>query len=335
MTLHGIDISHWQTGIDLGATDAQFVIVKVTDGSGGIDPAAAAFAHQVIDAGLLGGAYHYYEGAGTGVARREADHFVDTLQPVIGRALLALDFEHSTTDVAGAHAFLDRVTERTGVRPLIYMSQSLCTAHDWSAVAKDYALWVARYTSADTPGPTGAWDDVTMWQYTDAHHTAGYTVDADRFYGDPDTWRALAAGSNTHHDDTGGFMKYETHDNNQLQTFSADEWHSVHVDEDGTFEILAEHLHFIATVALTFTGEEGAEYRIRVAQYKTVPGSDPDKRTDAYVDEEFISHGGDTQAIYTMQGSLDEDRKLRVEVWGGKKGGKYTVSHVRTKVTGW
>ena len=34
MTLKGIDISNWQNGINLNAIDADFVIVKATEGVG-------------------------------------------------------------------------------------------------------------------------------------------------------------------------------------------------------------------------------------------------------------------------------------------------------------
>lgn len=36
--LHGIDIASWQAGINIAATDADFVIIKVTGGCGYENP---------------------------------------------------------------------------------------------------------------------------------------------------------------------------------------------------------------------------------------------------------------------------------------------------------
>lgn len=187
--LHGIDVSHYQSGLELGATDAEFAIFKATEGSTYTDPACSNFVAQARRLKMPWGLYHFWQGnpaeAGNFLARaRQLD--------AVGEALLVLDFETHTADVVGARSWLDQVTRATGVRPLIYMSQSVTTAHDWSSVAKDYGLWVARYNTEI--GPTGAWDTVAMWQYTDAYNTAGKSVDADRFYGDKQAWAAYARG---------------------------------------------------------------------------------------------------------------------------------------------
>lgn len=334
MTLDGIDISHWQTGLDVADTDAQFVIIKVTDGQGYIDPQAVAFARDIIDAGLPGGGYHFYEGAGTAVAQREADNFVDRMAPVIGRALLALDFEHSTTDVAGAKAFLDRVYARTGVRPLIYMSQSLTNAHDWSAVAKDYGLWVARYN--DVIGPTGPWDDVTIWQYTDAHHTGGMSVDGDHFYGDRDTWRALAG--NIPVDPEEPEMKYTTHSSHNDQAVPDDgDWHSLHIDDDKHLTILSSECHFILTATVYVDGlPAGAELDLRAVLVATK--GDTTTAYNLYPQAEHRGGSGQAQMQYAMQGHIPADDghgadvrlRLQARTWS-----PVSVAYVSTKVTSW
>ena len=200
-TLHGIDISHWQAGLQLAKTDAQFALFKATDGTSYVDACCDGFVTQAKRAGLPWGVYHFWQGNPTA----EADHFVDSVAGYVGDAMLVLDFEgaHATSPSA-AKTWLDRVYDRTGVRPLIYMSQSVTHQFDWTAVAKDYALWVARYGSSSY-GDTGAWAAPAMWQYTDAHKTGGYSVDGDYFYGDEAAWAAFASGGNAHTDnDTGG-----------------------------------------------------------------------------------------------------------------------------------
>lgn len=199
MTLHGIDISHWQTGLQLAKTDAQFAIMKATDGTSYVDAACNGFVNQAKSAGLLWGVYHFAQN--TGSLNAEADHFVDSIRGYLGHGILVLDWEHGNlANVSGAKAWLDRVHSKTGIRPLIYMSQSVAASHNWSSVAKDYALWVARYGSSY--GDTGAWAAPAMWQYTNAHHTGGQYVDGDHFYGDKAAWTAFATGDSHGTDDT-------------------------------------------------------------------------------------------------------------------------------------
>lgn len=187
-TMKGIDVSHWQAGLDLGKTDAQFVIIKATEGTDYVDPECDAFYQRAKSLGLPRGVYHFYRGGGS----KEADWFVKNIGGYVGDAILALDFEDHTSDVKGAKAFLDRVKSKTGVKPVIYMSASVKDAGDWSSVVKaDYGLWLARWASS--PGSASPWKNLTLWQYTDAHATGGMKVDGDEFYGSKDTWAAYAS----------------------------------------------------------------------------------------------------------------------------------------------
>lgn len=191
MTLHGGDISHYQRGLKIANTDLQFVIPKATDGHHTVDPECDRFYQQAKKANRLRGVYHFAENDGDLIG--EADWFLHNVSGYIGDAVLALDWEHGNLgNVSGAKAWLDHVYAKTRVRPLIYMSQSVANGHNWSSVAKDYGLWVARYN--DEIGPTGAWKNVVIWQHTDAHKTGGYSVDGDTFYGDAATWAAYATG---------------------------------------------------------------------------------------------------------------------------------------------
>lgn len=194
MTLHGIDISHWQSGLDVARSGAQFAIMKATEGTGYVDDHCDAFYQQAKAAGVLRGVYHFYRGNPTA----EADFFVKNIGGYVGDALLALDFEDTaySRDVAGAKAFLDRVTAKTGVKPVIYMNRSFLTGADWGpVVAADYGLWLARYSSET--GSIAPWPALTLWQYTSSGHVNGYSgnVDLDYFYGDASTWAAYAGGS--------------------------------------------------------------------------------------------------------------------------------------------
>lgn len=193
MTLHGLDISHYQQGLSLSRTGLDFAIMKATEGTSYVDSACDSFVNGAKNAGMLYGVYHF---AHTG-SDAEADHFIQATKGYHGHGILVLDWEADAVShgVSAAKNWLDRVRSKTGIAPLIYMSQSVATSHDWSSVAKDYALWVARYN--DEIGPTGAWSSVAMWQYTSSGKVTGYSgsVDLDRFYGDANTWHAFAAGN--------------------------------------------------------------------------------------------------------------------------------------------
>lgn len=190
--LEGIDISHYQAGLSIAKADPDFAIMKATDGTWMVDDHCDGFVQQCKKNGTLYGVYHFWQGSPSS----EADFFVKNVSGYVGEAVLVLDFEGSqATSVSEAKAWLDRVYDKTGVRPLIYMSQSVTNEFNWSSVSKDYALWVARYGSSSY-GSTGAWKAPAMWQYTSSGSVPGYSgnVDKNHFYGDKNAWAAFASG---------------------------------------------------------------------------------------------------------------------------------------------
>ena len=208
--LNVIDIASHQSGLDLTkmpATGLDGVIIKATQGRSYVNPYCNKHYAQAEKAGLLKGLYHYANGSG---AEKEADFFVDTIKNYIGKAVLALDWERvqnsafGKNDVAYCKAFLDRVYERTGVRPLIYMSKSVCRAHDWSSVAKNYGLWAAQYANYNVTGwqsqpwtdgaSFGAWPFAAIYQYSSRGKLAGYSsyLDMDLAYMTAEAWGKYA-----------------------------------------------------------------------------------------------------------------------------------------------
>ena len=121
--MNGIDISRWQKGINLAAVPCDFVIVKATQGTGYVSPEFTKQITQAISLNKLVGIYHY---AGGGGAIPEAEHFIDTVRPYIGKAILVLDWEGDQNPNFGnpdyALAWLNYIKIQTGVLPFIYMS---------------------------------------------------------------------------------------------------------------------------------------------------------------------------------------------------------------------
>ena len=153
MTLNGIDISSYQSGIDLTVVPCDFVIIKATQGTGYVNPDCDRAYQQAKRAGKLRGTYHYVGGSN---AVAEADYYVNNIKGYLRDGLLAIDWEAEQNSAWGNEAYLEqlvrRVIERTGIKPLIYSMASRYA--QVAAVAKklDCGLWVAEYADMN---PTG------------------------------------------------------------------------------------------------------------------------------------------------------------------------------------
>ena len=153
MSLNGIDIASYQSGIDLTIVPCDFVIIKATQGTGYVNPDCDRAYQQAKRAGKLRGTYHYVSG---GNAVAEADYYINNIKGYLKDGLLAIDWEAEQNSAWGNEAYLEqlvrRVIERTGVKPLIYSMASRYA--QVAAVAKklDCGLWIAEYADMN---PTG------------------------------------------------------------------------------------------------------------------------------------------------------------------------------------
>lgn len=192
MSLQGTDISHYQK---VGAGDGyEFVICKATEGVGYVDPICDQHYQRAKANGQKLGVYHFARPEANG-AIAEADFFVDNIKGYIKEAILVLDWESSgKANVGWAKQWLDRVYERTGVKPLIYMSSSVVNSYDWSAVAgADYGLWVANYGNND--GSMHPLPEVKYWKMVAMHQYTSKPQDKDIFFGDRSAWDKYAGGA--------------------------------------------------------------------------------------------------------------------------------------------
>lgn len=209
MAMNGIDISGWNKGINVFAVPCDFVIVKATQGTSYTNPDCDRAYQQAKAAGKLLGVYHYFSG---GDPNKEAAFFVNSIKNYIGEALLVLDWEEKqnakfSQGPAVAKPFLDKVAELTGVKPLVYMSKSVCRQHDWSDVAAEYDLWVAQYANDNSTGYQknpwtdnkgwGAWGTPAIFQYSENGRLSGYNgkLDINIAYMDKTAWKAYAKGT--------------------------------------------------------------------------------------------------------------------------------------------
>lgn len=201
MSMHGIDISGWQEDLDLAQVPCDFAIIKATQGVGYVSGACDPHVQQAIALGKPFGFYHYVNGAG---ATAEADFFVDNCINYFGVGLPCIDWESMQNAAWGNTDYLrelvQRVIDRTGVKPLIYASAS---AFPWDvAQALDCGAWVAQYANdkatgyQDSPWNEGAYD-CAIRQYSSHGRLDGYSgnLDLDKAYMDADGWERYVGAS--------------------------------------------------------------------------------------------------------------------------------------------
>jgi len=198
-SLPGIDVSHHQDVIDwvqVAASGQRFAIAKATEGRNFIDPNYATNKAGAMANGIVFTAYHFARPDDTpSDAVIEADHFVDVAQLEPGNLIPVLDIER-TGGLTQAEVttwiltWLGRVTERLGVRPMIYTSPSgwANRTGDTTAVAEAgyTVLWVAHWGVSEPRLPANDWNGNgwTFWQYDNCGSVAGIEgcVDVDWYH---------------------------------------------------------------------------------------------------------------------------------------------------------
>ena len=209
--LNGIDVSNWQNGINLAAVPADFVICKATQGNSYVSPDCVRQVEQGAAAGKLIGTYHYISGSG---AVAEADFYLNNIKNWIGKYMMCLDWELNQNSQWGNESYLkqvaQRIIERTGIPPVIYVQQSRLSAVKAIADELNCGLWVAQYANMDqtgyqaTPWNEGAYT-CAIRQYSSAGRLSGYSgnLDLNKFYGDRNAWLKYCNPDGAH-EDTGG-----------------------------------------------------------------------------------------------------------------------------------
>ena len=185
----GIDVSHYQGTVHwptVAQAGYSFAFAKATDGLTYTDPQFATNWPGMKAAGLLRGAYHFFEPADDAVA--QAQFFLRTVQPTAGDLPPALDVETLGTSAAalwdGVEAWLQTVAAATGVQPFLYLDPSFATQNGAPSTLATYPLWLAQY-GVDQPTVPSDWTAWTLWQHSESGTVPGITgaVDLDLFEG--------------------------------------------------------------------------------------------------------------------------------------------------------
>lgn len=201
---HGIDISSHQGGLNLRAIWADFVIVKVTEGTGYESPFWRAQAEATLAAGKRLGLYLF---ANDEDPNEQARFFLDRAKAYAGRATFWLDWEADALNLAPSDALviLNQMAAETGSTPGIYLNGQGMESGDWSAIAGRFPLWYAggpnyasygqAYSDPDVPTVPYWGGNVLIHQYTEDGYLPGYNahLDLDRLR-DRAAWDQMIGG---------------------------------------------------------------------------------------------------------------------------------------------
>lgn len=203
MSLRGIDIASYQASMDCSKVDADFIIIKTSQGKGYVNPTWKQQAQQTLSSGKLLGLYHYIDGSG---AEGEVNHFISQCKDYAGKALICVDWESGSNRQYGNDNYLISLVRaleaRLGIGVVIYCGQS-----DMKRVSRTLTnskWWIAQYAYnagtghasgyQDKPWNEGAYSCLIR-QYTSDGHISGYNpdfstrgIDLNKFYGDRAAW---------------------------------------------------------------------------------------------------------------------------------------------------
>jgi len=199
--MNGIDISGWQSGINLSIVSCDFVIIKATQGTNYVNPDFIRAYTQAKSAGKCLGLYHYATGEDPIL---EAEYFLNNIKDYIGEAILCLDWESEqnsqfgTNDKVWCKTWLDYVANKTSSHPLLYISYN--TMPKINDIG--YELWVAQYANMNN-----TWYQITPWnegaykcairQYSSCGRLVGFNgpLDLNKFYGGKTEWNNYIKGN--------------------------------------------------------------------------------------------------------------------------------------------
>ena len=213
--MNGVDIASHQKDMDVTRIDADFVIIKITQGDYYVNPSFDKHFNEAQRSGRLIGAYHYSNGLDVSL---EVEHLASHLTPYFGKVIVCLDWESNgstinsgfnkefkpSSEVDYVYKFVDLFYKKTGIYPFIYMSASVTRRSNWEKVAKNCPLWVAQYKNRDLTGyqenpyrdskGLGAWKKEAIRQYTSSGTIKGYEqkekgkLDLDKAYISKSEW---------------------------------------------------------------------------------------------------------------------------------------------------
>ena len=198
--IHGIDVSRYQQTIawelvkEMKVKNIQlgFVFIKATEGNNLTDPFFKRNWEKAKDAGLIRGAYHFFNSKKDG--KSQAQNFIKNVKIESGDLPPVLDIEkgwnvNKVKLQQEVKAWLDAMEAAYGIKPIIYTYVTFYEKYLQGAF-DDYPLWIAHYYQPNSPRIGRQWH---FWQHSEEGHVNGIAakVDFNVFNGDSAAFRAL------------------------------------------------------------------------------------------------------------------------------------------------
>lgn len=205
-SVHGIDISRWQTQVHwptARANGVNFAFIKATEGGDVVDPMFADHWSGTGRAGVMRGAYHFYYHCRPAI--EQARWFIRHVPRTPGALPPVLDMEwtpYSPTcskrpDPAevrqNAAIFMNALAAHYGQTPILYTTPDFYEFNEmWKVSGQEF--WLR--STARHPADSFEGQHWTFWQYTGTGVVPGISgrTDINVFAGSPGSWnRWLAA----------------------------------------------------------------------------------------------------------------------------------------------
>ncbi|MDO7885491.1 glycoside hydrolase family 25 protein [Hymenobacter cheonanensis] len=194
-SVHGIDVSAYQGRIDwpeVARQHVRFAFIKASEGATLRDARFRRNWREARAAGILSGAYHYFQPNRAG--QEQASLFIRTVPIRPGDLPPVLDVEaprfHDVAEMRRAvRAWLGAVEAHYGVKPILYSNYTFYR-HYLAGHFDDYPLWLAHYEVARPALPAERW---IIWQHSDEAYVPGIrgAVDFNVFQGSYAALQAL------------------------------------------------------------------------------------------------------------------------------------------------
>ncbi len=200
---YGVDVSEFQGTINwpsVKAAGKSFAIIRVSDGTGHLDPDFDKNWSGAKSAGLIRGVYQFFEPSEDAVAQANLvlSHMgalgPGDLPPMID--VEVTDGQSAATITSKIHQWVSTIQSATGMKPLVYTGAWFWNPDVQSGDFTSYPL-VDSYYSTSCPDIAAPWTAWAIWQYSSTGSVGGISgnVDLDRFDGTLDDLNKLAGGS--------------------------------------------------------------------------------------------------------------------------------------------
>lgn len=194
-SVHGIDVSAYQGRIDwpeVARHRVRFAFIKASEGATLRDARFARNWREARAAGILSGAYHYFQPNRDGAV--QADLFIKLVPLAAGDLPPVLDVEaprfHDVAELRReVRQWLELVQAHYGVQPILYSNYGFYRRY-LAGHFDDFPLWLAHYEVARPTLPATRW---IIWQHSDEAYVPGIrgTVDFNVFQGSYEALQAL------------------------------------------------------------------------------------------------------------------------------------------------